>query len=65
MPKQSAADKQMVHMLIDEPLLKRLDDFRFNYRFESRSEAARWLMGWALDKNAKPDIPRSVGDNRS
>ena len=52
------ADKQMVHMLIDHPLLKQLDDFRFAHRFESRSAAARWLMEWALAKKAKPSVAR-------
>jgi hypothetical protein len=47
-------EKQMVHMRLDVPLLKRLDDFRFRYRFESRSEAARWLMKLALDQKPAP-----------
>ena len=38
------AEKQLVHMQFDLPLLKRLDDFRFKHRFESRSDAARWLL---------------------
>ena len=48
------SEKQMVHMQIDLPLLKRLDDFRFKYRFESRSEAARWLLKHALDQKPVP-----------
>jgi metal-responsive CopG/Arc/MetJ family transcriptional regulator len=51
-------EKQMMHMRLDVPLLKRLDDFRFKYRFESRSETARWLMKHALDQ--KP-VPKSGG----
>jgi metal-responsive CopG/Arc/MetJ family transcriptional regulator len=51
-------EKQLVHMLIDQPLLKRLDDFRFKHRFESRSEAARWLLNWALDQRPKPEVER-------
>jgi len=34
--------------------LKRLEDFRFKHRFESRSEAARWLMKAALDAKLAP-----------
>jgi len=49
-------EKQMVHMRLEESLLKRLDDFRFKYRFESRSQAARWLLRWALDQ--KPVFPK-------
>jgi hypothetical protein len=61
MAKDSAV-KQLVHILIDQPLLKRLDDFRFTHRFESRSEAARWLMTWALEKGAKPgNVRRGPG----
>jgi metal-responsive CopG/Arc/MetJ family transcriptional regulator len=47
-------EKQLVHMRLDQTLLKRLDDFRFRYRFESRSEAARWLMKTALDAKLAP-----------
>lgn len=49
-------EKQMIHMRLDSALLRRLDDFRFKNRFESRSEAARWLMAWALDQ--KPTVPK-------
>jgi metal-responsive CopG/Arc/MetJ family transcriptional regulator len=45
---------QMVHMRVDQSLLKRLDDFRFKRRFGSRSEAARWLMKAALDAKLAP-----------
>ena len=47
-------ESQMVHMRIESALLKRLGDFRFKYRFESCSEAARWLLTWALKQNPKP-----------
>jgi len=46
-----ADPKQLVHMLFEKPLLDRLDDFRFKYRFESRSDTARWLLEWALAQN--------------
>ena len=47
-------DKQMIHLRIDQALLRKLDDFRFKKRFESRSEAARWLMKAALDAKLAP-----------
>jgi metal-responsive CopG/Arc/MetJ family transcriptional regulator len=47
-------DKQMVNMLYDADLLKRIDDFRFQHRFESRTEAIRWLIQAALDKKLAP-----------
>ena len=46
---------QLIHMRLDKPLLERIDDFRFRMRFESRSEAARWLMKYALDQKAAPN----------
>jgi len=51
---QAANGKQLVHMRLDQALLKRLEDFRFKHRFESRSEAARWLMKAALDAKLAP-----------
>ena len=44
---------QMIHLRLDSDILGKLDDFRFQYRFESRSDAMRWLLSWAL--NRKPD----------
>ena len=58
MPTAAEKESQMMHRRMDQPLLKRLDDFRFTYRFESRSEAARWLMNFALDQ--KP-VPKAEG----
>jgi metal-responsive CopG/Arc/MetJ family transcriptional regulator len=46
--------KKMVHMRLEATLLRRLDDFRFKYRFESRSETARWLLEWALSNKPVP-----------
>jgi hypothetical protein len=48
-------EKQMIHMRMDQSILKRLDDFRFKHRFESRSDAARWLLNWSLDQKPKPE----------
>jgi metal-responsive CopG/Arc/MetJ family transcriptional regulator len=53
MEKQSE-ESQLVHLRLDQALLKRLDDFRFRQRFESRSEAARWLMKAALEAKLTP-----------
>lgn len=49
------AEKTLVHMLFDNALLKRIDDFRFTHRFQSRTAAVRWLVQWALSKNPIPD----------
>ena len=42
-------------MRMDEPLLKRLDAFRFKHRFMSRTEAVRWLLDWALKQKPVPE----------
>jgi hypothetical protein len=49
-----AHEKQPVHMLFEKPLLKRLDDFRFKHRFESRTDAIKWLLDWALNQRPVP-----------
>lgn len=48
-------EKQPVHILFEKPLLKRVDDFRFKYRFESRTDAIKWLLAWALDQKPAPE----------
>lgn len=45
---------QMVHLRLERAMLDRIDDMRFKYRFESRSEMVRWLLDWALSQNPKP-----------
>jgi len=48
------AEKQMVNMLYEAELLSRIDDFRFKQRFESRTDAIRWLLTAALDAKLTP-----------
>jgi metal-responsive CopG/Arc/MetJ family transcriptional regulator len=55
MPTAEEKRSQMLHIMLDQGFLKRLDDFRFKHRFQSRSEAARWLMKLALDQKPKPE----------
>jgi hypothetical protein len=51
MLRSGMADKaQLVHMLFDHELISRIDDFRFEQRFESRTAAIKWLLDWALSK---------------
>lgn len=47
-------DKTLLHILVDGTLLKRLDDFRFKNRFQSRTEAVRWLLDAALKAKLAP-----------
>ena len=48
-------DKPFLHFVVDETLLKRVDDFRFKNRFKSRAAAISWLLAWALDQKPKPE----------
>jgi hypothetical protein len=48
------ADKSLLNFLVEVDLLKRIDDFRFKHRFESRAAAIKWLLAWAL--NQKPAV---------
>ncbi len=45
---------KILNFAIDQPLLKRIDDFRFRHRFPSRAAAVKWLLRWALDEKPKP-----------
>jgi len=50
-------DKRIfLRVLIDPILLKRIDDFRFLWRFQSRSTAIKWLLNWALGKSPQPPL---------
>jgi hypothetical protein len=46
--------EQMIHLRLDDGLLKRLEDFRFKQRFESRTAALRWLLDWGLKQKPAP-----------
>ena len=46
--------KPYLTLVIEEELLKRIEDFRFKNRFQSRAAAMKWLMTWALDQKPKP-----------
>jgi hypothetical protein len=53
-------DKQILNFVIDPDLLKRIDDFRFRHRFESRAAAVKWLLNWALEQKPIPGTPKAV-----
>jgi hypothetical protein len=52
MPKGS---KTQVLLRLEKDLFKKVEDFRFNNRFESRTQALRWLLEFALKQNPKPN----------
>jgi metal-responsive CopG/Arc/MetJ family transcriptional regulator len=45
--------KEILNFAVDEDLMERLDDFRFDNRINSRSEAIRRLINEALKKYEK------------
>ena len=46
--------KPFLSFVIDSKLLARIDEFRFQWRFQSRADAIRWLLDWALQRKPKP-----------
>lgn len=46
--------KSFINIQFDEELLQQIDDFRFKFRFTSRTEAIRWLIRFALEQKPKP-----------
>jgi metal-responsive CopG/Arc/MetJ family transcriptional regulator len=48
-----ATNRPRILLTVDEKLLKRLDDFRFENRINTRSEAIRRLLEEALKKYEK------------
>ncbi len=47
--------KDILNFAVDQELMKRLDDFRFENRINTRSEAIRRLLDEALKKYKKKD----------
>jgi len=49
------APSKQVLLRLEKDLFRKVEDFRFNNRFESRTEAIRWLLEFALKQNPKPN----------
>jgi Arc/MetJ-type ribon-helix-helix transcriptional regulator len=47
--------KRLINVHMPEELIERVDDFRFENRFDTRAETMRFLMEWALDNGAKKE----------
>ena len=47
-----ASDKPFLSFVIDEELLEQIDNYRFDYRLESRAEAIRQLIRAGLAATA-------------
>ena len=48
-----ATDKPRILLTLDKELLERIDDFRFDNRINTRSEAIRRLIDEALKRHEK------------
>ncbi len=53
MPRKKTPSK-LIHLRLKNEILDRIDDFRFGYRFENRTQAIHWLLEFALSQNPKP-----------
>jgi metal-responsive CopG/Arc/MetJ family transcriptional regulator len=51
--------KDILNFVVDSDLKKRLDDFRFDNRINTRSEAIRRLLNEALKKYEKKPTKKS------
>jgi hypothetical protein len=40
--------------VIEPELLKRVDNFRFKNRFQTRAATIKWLLAWSLDQKPVP-----------
>jgi len=47
-------EKPFLHFNVEPELLKKLDDFRFKQRFDSRAAAIKWLLDAALKAKLAP-----------
>jgi len=48
-------EKTFLNTLVPEELLRRIKDFQFEQRLDSRAEAVRILLEWALDNYKRLD----------
>lgn len=53
------SEKPLINFVIDEELLKQVDDYRFKNRFPSRAAAIKHLIKVALDWEAKKEGKKS------
>ncbi len=53
--KKGVEDTIIFNLSIPEKLLKRIDDYKFEQRFDTRAHAMRYLMAWALNRLHKPN----------
>ncbi|NLK36657.1 MAG: hypothetical protein GX299_01035 [Epulopiscium sp.] len=47
-------EKRALNFFVEKSLLKKIDDFRFENRFQSRAAAIKFLIEAALEKGLRP-----------
>lgn len=58
------SEKPFLSFVVEPGMIKRLDDFRFKQRFESRAAAIKWLLEWALEQKPKRPAGEEDGSRR-
>lgn len=51
---EMATNKPLLNFYVEAELLKRIDDFRFKHRFDSRAAAIKWLLDASLKAKLAP-----------
>ncbi len=46
--------KLFLHIPVNKDLMDKIDNYRFEHRFDSKAEAVRFLLEWALKQNPTP-----------
>ncbi len=52
--KKGVEDTIIFNLSIPGKLLERIDDYKFEQRLDTRADAMRYLMAWALNRLHKP-----------
>lgn len=53
--KKGVEDTIIFNLSIPGKLLERIDDYKFEQRLDTRADAMRYLMVWALNRLHKPN----------
>jgi len=53
--KKGVGDTIIFNLSIPGKLLERIDDYKFEQRLDTRADAMRHLMAWALNRLHKPN----------
>lgn len=60
-----ATDKHRYTVSVDDELFQKIEDFRFDHRFQTRSEATTELIRLGLEELKKEDRESSLSKNKN